>query len=938
MPLPGLTAMGIVLLCLGTTAHAAQKKAAAEDTLGALELSIDQMNAADSGKAAAPSGPSDSLPPITRMPELKHFVQAVYPLSLQKQGIEGTVAMDLVVTDSGRVDSVAVVSGLHPELDSAAVAAARQFVFSPAMSDTTPVPVLLRYEYHFTMQQVVEKVTEYVNLSGVLLERGTRKPVADAMVVLRFADTLADTGLGVPFAAYLKRIGGFAGQYLEEERLVTVSDSQGAFAFKSLPVGPVDVTIPVAGYEEFREREQITRAEAVKVTYYLQRVSYSDYEVVVYGKNEKKEVSRQQLTLSEVKEIPGMGGDAIKVVQALPGVARPTFGSAEIVVRGSPTSNSKFLLDGVEIPQGMLFHFGGVTSTYNADALKTVDFYPGGFGTRYGGVLGGVVEITGREPKTDRWHVYTDACLIDGTVFAEGPIGTRVSVLAELRRSFIGDVIKLVAEQYPSSSVLTVAPFYWDYILRTDINISPKQHAYVTFWGVKDATELISGAVRGGSSDIDKATNTFSDAQYFHMGIAGYDWKISDALMNTLRYSLAYVRSDMSAFGYFKTSTYYWQHYLRDQLTWTRSKELKVNLGVDAEFAPVNMNLVIPTGTGSIDKTKVDGQLYGVVGGYLNCEWRPWEQLVITPGLRLDYFPELIHGGAIVPEFWDYNFDNTSPWSVEPSLRLTTRWQFEKRHALKFALGNYTQTPQPIAQSINPKWGDPGLSASRAAQYVAGYEWQITDLISANLEGYYNRQWDVARQVSDPGLPPFDDNGKRRMYGLEVLLRHDMGKSFFGWLAYSLSHSESYDYKEKRWATADKDQTHNLTLIGSWRLPKNWGFGFRLQYTTGDPYTPIDDAIYHENSGSFQTVSGPTNSKRMDPTLQLDLLIDKKFIFRKWVASAYVGFVNINYFLYKSPQAIIPNYSYPYNPNTGEVYQTTAYQYSLPSIGIKAEF
>ena len=37
-------------------------------------------------------------------------------------------------------------------------------------------------------------------------------------------------------------------------------------------------------------------------------------------------------------------------------------------------------------------------------------------------------------------------------------------------------------------------------------------------------------------------------------------------------------------------------------------------------------------------------------------------------------------------------------------------------------------------------------------------------------------------------------------------------------------------------------------------------------------------------------------------------------------------------------EMIVPNFEDPYNPNTGEVYSTTAYQYSLPSIGLKVEF
>ncbi len=888
----------------------------------------------DAGMDTAQEQVEDSLPPIETMPELTQFVEADYPQRVYGRGIEGTVVMDLLVSDSGTVDSVALVRSVHPVLDSNAMAAARRFVFTPAIAGGDSVPVFLRYEYRFSLQEVVEEVDEYVNFSGRLIERGTRAPVGDALVVVRFVDTLADTTLKVPFDVYLERLGRFEGQYVEEGRLVTVSDSDGAFAFTSLPAGPIAITIPVAGYEEFYETEDIGYGEATEVTYYLRRVSYSDFEFTVYGKKEEKEVSRRTLKLSEVKKVPGIGGDAVKVVQALPGVARPTFGTAGVVVRGAPTSNSKFLLDGIEIP--LLFHFGGIKSTYYTDALEQVDFYPGGFGSRYGGVLGGVVELTGRKAQTDRWHAHADVNFFDGVVFAEGPIGSKVSVLASARRSFIGDIMGWVLGSYPSGNVLTTAPFYWDYLLRTDVDIAENQDAYLTLFGVKDGFELLSSQVRGGNSSIDDAKDQVRAHTLFHMGILGHDWDLSESIFNSLRYSFGYFEAFTSAFGFVKTQLDYYQHYLRDQFTWRRSERLAVNVGADIQVAPVDLDLQIPAGDNSIRSTTLENEMVGVVGAYLNLEWKPVEQLLIIPGLRYDYFPELIYDGGVLPEYWDYDFDNESEWSAEPSLRLTTRYEFVENHTVKVALGNYSQTPQPLVQSIHETWGDPSLSVMRAAHYVLGYEWQMTDLLSLELEGYINRQWDVAQQVT--GFPMFSDDARRRMKGIELMLRHDQSERFFGWLAYSFAKSETYDLDEQRWRYSDKDQTHNLIAVGNWKLPKNWDVGFRLQYTTGDPVTPIEGATYDETYAYFDVEYGPTNSARMQPTFQLDLRIDKKFVFRTWMLSAYIDFFNISYFLYKSPQMYILNFGYPYNPETGEVYQSTAHQYSLPSIGLRAEF
>ena len=88
-----------------------------------------------------------------------------------------------------------------------------------------------------------------------------------------------------------------------------------------------------------------------------------------------------------------------------------------------------------------LFHFGGLTSTYNSEALQSVDLYPGGFGTRYGDAMGGVVELTGRKPKTDRLHGYIDVNLFDASFLLEGPLSDNVSFLVTARRSYIANVL-----------------------------------------------------------------------------------------------------------------------------------------------------------------------------------------------------------------------------------------------------------------------------------------------------------------------------------------------------------------------------------------------------------------------------------------------------------------------------------------------------------------
>ena len=158
--------------------------------------------------------------------------------------------------------------------------------------------------------------------------------------------------------------------------------------------------------------------ESVDITYRIQRTDYSDNEIVVYGKAEPKEVARRTLTVKEIRKIPGFSGDAVKVIQALPGVARPSIGGGAIVVRGSPTWDSKFYLDGIEIPQ--LYHFGVLIhlSQMHLDQLIFIR----GFGVRYGSTLAGAIELKSRPATQEKAKGFVDVNLLDATAFVESPV------------------------------------------------------------------------------------------------------------------------------------------------------------------------------------------------------------------------------------------------------------------------------------------------------------------------------------------------------------------------------------------------------------------------------------------------------------------------------------------------------------------------------------
>ncbi|NLG15988.1 MAG: TonB-dependent receptor [Fibrobacter sp.] len=922
--------IGSILLLLNLSLTGQQQSAGAlieEPEESAIDIEIDAEGAPDSSISD-----EDSLPAIDKMPQQISFIKAEYPDDLVKKGVEGTVILELLVNENGDVDSVSVVRGLEPRLDKSAASASKQFKFTPAVAEGEPVAVLLQYEYRFSLDDAVDSIPQAVNFSGQVLEKGTRTPIADAMIVLTFKDTIDNT-LPLPFSKYIGEIGKINGQRLEENKLVTESDSDGAFHFYALPACSVEVMIVANGYSTYQTLEKITPGEELVVRYFTERHTYSDLEIVVYGKIEEKEVSRHQMSIQEVRKIPGLAGDAIRVVQAMPGVARPSLGSGQVIVRGSPSWDSRYFLDGVQLHS--LYHFGGMKSVYNSEALESIDFYPGGYGTRYGGAIAGVIEINGRKAKSDRIHGQVDVCDIDGSFFIEGPINKNISVLASGRRSFIGDIISWATKKAGDLFPAVVSPFYWDYLLRTDATISKDHNLFFTLFGYRDSMGIVYPEMRIGSEELSDAADRLGMNLSFHMGILGWDWTPATKWKNSLRYSLTYGIQRASIFGMMKQDADMLVSYFRDQLTYKFNRHCALNIGADIENISYDIMLVIPGANGLFQRDTTENWSLGVVGAYLNLELKPLESLLIVPGVRYDYFPELIYDGSIVPEFWNYRrIDNNKGYSGEPSLRLNSRYEIVKKHTLKAAIGNYSQTPQPMGQVIHEKWGEPSLPSTKAAHYVAGYEWQINDLISSDIQFYYNNQWNIPAYAEGNDLSEtkqlWFSNGRGRMYGMELMLRHQQSEKFFGWVAYTLSRSERYDNKEKNWILYGKDQTHNLQVLGSWHLKREFDFGFRMRFVSGDPTTPVTGIIESENGNYILPEYGKTNSSRVNPFFQLDLRLDKKLVFDKWIYSFYVDLQNISWFLYKSPEMEI--YSYDYSD------KTTFSMFPMLAVGVKAEF
>jgi hypothetical protein len=288
---------------------------------------------------------------------------------------------------------------------------------------------------------------------------------------------------------------------------------------------------------------------------------------------------------------------------------------------------------------------------------------------------------------------------------------------------------------------------------------------------------------------------------------------------------------------------------------------------------------------------------------YAEAELTPWRGARIVPGVRLDYST------------------NSSGWDLAP--RAIARQDLTSgfpRTTLKGGLGIFYQPPQP--QESDPVFGQPGIKSNRATQYDVGVEQEITRHVDLSVEGWY-------KLLSDLVATGYYNEGHGRAYGLETLLRWKPDGRFFGWIAYTLSRSPRTQPPSDVETLYEYDQTHILTILGSYKLGGGWEIGSRFRLVSGSLYTPDTYGFYDENVGTqLSAPSYPAYNSRLPIFTQLDIRVDKTWQFKHWRLGAYLDVQNV----YNRGNAEGIGYNFNYTQTS----VVTGIPF-LPNLGIRAD-
>lgn len=550
--------------------------------------------------------------------------------------------------------------------------------------------------------------------------------------------------------------------------------------------------------------------------------------VSVHG--EREEVGSNHIARSEARLIPGAFGDPFRAIEALPGMAPWMSGLPYFYVRGAPPESVGYVLDGIRVP--LLFHVGAGPSTIAPALVDSVDLFPGAYPARYGRYAGAIVAGETAAPQTDRPHAEFGVRVFDANAYGELPYDHGAgSVMAAGRYSYTGPLTSLVSPDYSVG--------YWDYQARISHRVFDHDTVALFAFGSYDELAYLSQPTfRVEYHRVDLRYDHPTEDGHLRVGVTFTDDSTFSALQTNTG---AGASAALSAPG----------GRVRIEADERLGDTATVRAGADAAVLRFNVD-----NYGSVihaPHTDFEG------GAYADLIWRPARVVEIVPGLRLDGY--LTRG---------------SPAFV-PQPRLAAKFKLAPRFTWISALGLAHQEPTEEVFVPN-KLPDPIDEAPRTSLQISeALEVRLPSSMRARVTGFFSNT--VASSVA----------GEERNYGGEVFVRREFTQRLGGFLAYTLSRSDTFLGNTESRSTWDR--THLFSAVLGYDLGSGWRVGARFFLESGRPYT-ITCPTAACTPEAATAVAGTPVTVNLPPFYRLDARIEKRWTFSRgqWIAVTLEGF------------------------------------------------
>ena len=592
-----------------------------------------------------------------------------------------------------------------------------------------------------------------------------------------------------------------------------------------------------------------------------------------------------KLDRDELQRIPGVGGDVVKALTAMPGVVNMQIplGYTGVVIRGASPQDSKVMIDGFEVP--ILFHNVGFRAVLPAESIASLDYVPGGFDVSFGRASSGIIQLTTRAGSAER-STQAEVSLIDGGLLAQGSIGKHTRYMFGLRRSTIDLVLPSLIPASADLSLTTV-PRYYDGQLRIDHELSSRWQLMLSSLGSDDLLELVT------SKDADAASKKlYNHTRYARatMSALYHDgpWSATFALSGMIP------QFDATRGLYQRIKFTYPMVTPRAEVTRTAPAlgpltDVVWHGGAEAQITRASADLAIGNEPREGEPPPPD-DLKDNSTTFKGVIWMPdaaaWTSLAanVHPNIRLT-------AGARTDVY-----GRSGEVAVQPRGEV----QIKLPHALttRLSAGLFSRPPEYQSEILTES-----LKSERSAQLIAGLQYEPSEGARIQTSVYYTDRSHLITRNMDGTL---GNEGRGTTMGAELLATY-RGGPWFTWLSYSYSHSTRIDHPGMESRLFDFDQPHSLNAAASWHRGR-WQLGGRFQVYSGLPFTPASGSVFDSDRNLYTPAYGAVNSERAPLHHQLDVRVDYSW---KWGAAAMTAFLDVqNVYMNESPITYFYSYDY----------------------------
>ncbi|MES1159703.1 MAG: TonB-dependent receptor [Bacteroidota bacterium] len=583
----------------------------------------------------------------------------------------------------------------------------------------------------------------------------------------------------------------------------------------------------------------------------------------------------QKISVNEIKDLPVIFGekDILKTIQLLPGVQSGGDGNSGFYVRGGGTDQNLILLDEATVYNPS--HLLGFFSTFNSDAIKDVTLYKGAMPAEYGGRLSSVLDVKMNDGNNKDYHLSGGLGLISSRLNAEGPIEkNNGSFDVSARRTYADLFLKLSKDTNTKNSRL----YFYDINAKANYKLGEKDHIYLSGYFGKDV--LAQGNTFG--IDYGNTTATFRWNHIFNSRL----FSNTSLIYSKYNYSIT-INSGNNDIG---INSYIRDYHFKEDLQYFINSNNKVNFGIDVIDHTTSPGVISASQNSSFNPISIQNRHALESAAYISHDLALSDKLNINYGLRASSFAVMGPG-----DFYTYDKDgnaiDTTTYSsgkivknyfnLEP--RFSASYKLTSSSSIKLSYTRTTQNLHLLSNSTSSNPTDVWIPSSNnvkpeiSDQVSAGYYRNFKDnSYEFSSEIYYRdlqNQIDYkngAQLIANQNVESQLIFGKGRAYGLELFVKKKVGQ-LTGWVSYTLSKTERrFDgVNNYTWYPANQDRTHNLSVVGIYKLNKKWTLSADFVYYTGNAVTWPSGK--YEVNGQIAFLYTERNGYRMPAYNRLDI-------------------------------------------------------------------